>query len=150
MTMAEEAPRPVVAADAAALAGLHATAFAGPAAWGAEAIGLMLAMPGAFGLWRPDHGFILARAIAGEAEVLTLAVAPPARRLGLGTRLLAAAMGWSAARGARAIVLEVAAANAAALALYHGLGFTEVGRRRRYYADGADALVLRRSLVAPG
>jgi ribosomal-protein-alanine N-acetyltransferase len=42
--------------------------------------------------------------------------------------------------------LEVAEANAAARALYAAAGFAEVGRRRRYYADGGDALVLRRGL----
>jgi [ribosomal protein S18]-alanine N-acetyltransferase len=49
-------------------------------------------------------------------------------------------------RGAGAMFLEVAAANGPALALYAREGFTEVGRRRRYYSDGTDALVLRRDL----
>ena len=48
--------------------------------------------------------------------------------------------------GATAMFLEVATGNAAALALYTGAGFVEVGRRRRYYADGRDALVLRVNL----
>jgi ribosomal-protein-alanine N-acetyltransferase len=43
--------------------------------------------------------------------------------------------------------LEVSERNAAARALYAAAGFAEVGRRRRYYADGADALVLRRDLT---
>jgi [ribosomal protein S18]-alanine N-acetyltransferase len=42
--------------------------------------------------------------------------------------------------------LDVAEGNGPAAALYRGLGFAEVGRRRRYYPDGADALVLRRDL----
>ncbi|TCZ55290.1 GNAT family N-acetyltransferase [Roseicella aquatilis] len=106
----------------------------------------MLGMPGAFGLWRPEAGFVLARAAGGEAEILTLAVLPAARRQGLGAALMAAALAGAAARGAEAMFLEVAAGNAAALPLYRGLGFAEVGRRRRYYPDGADALVLRRDL----
>ncbi|WP_431272740.1 hypothetical protein [Dankookia sp. P2] len=44
--------------------------------------------------------------------------------------------------------LEVAAGNAAARGLYQGLGFAEVSRRRRYYPDGSDALVMRRDLDA--
>ncbi|MEN0075727.1 MAG: ribosomal-protein-alanine acetyltransferase, partial [Paracraurococcus sp.] len=61
-------------------------------------------------------------------------------------RLLAAALAGAAAPGAAAMFLEVAAGNAPAQALYAGQGFAEVGRRRRYYADGSDALVLRRDL----
>ena len=134
--------------DAPALAGLHAAAFPPGEAWGAEAIGLMLALPGAFGLWRRGQGFVLARAAAGEAEILTLAVIPAARRRGLGASLLAGAMAAARARGAAAMFLEVAAGNAAALTLYRGFGFVEVGRRRRYYPDGSDALVLRRDLLS--
>ncbi|WP_200306808.1 GNAT family N-acetyltransferase, partial [Paracraurococcus ruber] len=138
-------PRP---ADARALAALHALAFPPAEAWGADVIALMLEMTGGFGAWEPGRGLVLARAAAGEAEILTLAVAPAARRQGLGARLMASALAGAAARGAAAMFLEVAAGNAAARALYAGLGFAEVGRRRRYYADGADALVLRRDIVA--
>ena len=77
---------------------------------------------------------------------LTLAVAPAARGQGLGAMLLAGAMQGAVLRGAGEMFLEVAAGNAAALALYRSAGFAEVGRRRRYYADGSDALVLRRVL----
>jgi ribosomal-protein-alanine N-acetyltransferase len=132
------------------LAALHAAAFPPAQAWGAAAIGLMLELRGSFGLWRPEAGFVLARVAADEAEILTLAVLPAARRQGLGAALMAAAMATARARGATAMFLEVAEANAAALALYRGLGFAEVGRRRRYYEDGADALVLRRALDADG
>jgi ribosomal-protein-alanine N-acetyltransferase len=58
------------------------------------------------------------------------------------------ALAAARARGAAAMFLEVAAGNTPALALYAREGFAEVGRRRRYYADGADALVLRRDLDA--
>jgi ribosomal-protein-alanine N-acetyltransferase len=137
------------AEDAAALAALHATAFPAAEAWGADAIRLMLEMPGAFGLHRPGAGFVLARVAADEAEILTLAVAPGARRAGHGGALLAGAMAAAAARGAAAMFLEVSEQNAPARALYAAAGFTEAGRRRRYYADGADALVLRRGLIPP-
>jgi len=141
-------PQVVTAAAAPALAAIHAAAFPPHDAWGPDAIALMLGMPGAFGLAASSEGFVLARAAAGEAEILTLAVHPAARRRGLGQALMAAALAGAAARGAAAMFLEVAAGNGAARALYAGLCFVEVGRRRRYYADGSDALVLRLDLVA--
>ncbi|MCO6418874.1 GNAT family N-acetyltransferase [Siccirubricoccus sp. KC 17139] len=139
-------PEPAGAAAAPALAALHRLAFPPEEAWGADALRLMLEMPGAFALHLPGRGFILARAAAGEAEILTLAVVPAARRRGCGAALLGAALGLAAGLGAEAMFLEVAASNEAAQALYAGAGFLPVGRRRRYYADGGDALVLRRAL----
>ncbi|HEY8613806.1 MAG TPA: GNAT family N-acetyltransferase, partial [Roseomonas sp.] len=91
----------------------------------------------------PPDGFVFARAMAGEAEILTLAVDPGARRRGLGGALLTAAVTEAGRRGAEVLFLEVSEANAPARALYARAGAMEVGRRRRYYADGSDALVLR-------
>ncbi|SHI32401.1 ribosomal-protein-alanine N-acetyltransferase [Roseomonas rosea] len=139
--------RPVRPDEIEALAALHGRAFPPAERWGAVAIRAMLAMEGAFGLAADVAGggcggFILARAVAGEAEVLTLAVDPSQRRQGLGGRLLAAALAESARRGAETLFLEVSEANAPARALYARASATEIGRRRRYYADGSDALVL--------
>jgi ribosomal-protein-alanine N-acetyltransferase len=134
-------------ADAPALAALHHAALPEGERWGPDAIRLMLEMPGAYGLHIPGEGFVLARVAADEAEILTIAVAPQARRQGTGGALLAAAMAQAAARGAAAMFLEVAERNGAARALYAAAGFAAAGRRRRYYPDGADALVLRRSLT---
>ena len=133
-------------AHAAALAAIHAAAFPPREAWGEDAIALQLALPGAFGLIDERGGMLLGRIAADEAEVLTLAVAPSARRQGIATALLRAARAQVGACGGRALFLEVAAGNAAALALYRREGFVEVGRRRRYYADSSDALVLRMNL----
>ncbi|MDJ0386875.1 GNAT family N-acetyltransferase [Roseomonas sp. E05] len=127
---------------AAELAALHGTAFPPAEAWGPDALRLMLEMPGAFALLSPGAGFILARVAADEAEVLTLAVIPAARRQGVGRALLEAARGVAEAAGAGQMFLEVSAANPAARALYAAAGCTEVGRRRHYYPDGSDALVL--------
>ena len=140
---------PIVAAsvvDAAMLAIIHGTAFCADAAWGPDAIALTLGMPGVFGFYRPGAGMILARAAGGEAEVLTLAVAPASRGLGCGAALLAAAMAEAARRGAGEMFLEVAVSNGRARRLYQRAGFAETGRRRGYYADGADALILCASL----
>jgi ribosomal-protein-alanine N-acetyltransferase len=99
----------------------------------------ILAMPGAAGLLHPGGGIVLTRVVQGEGEILTLAVAPQARRRGIGRALL----GGVVADGIPWF-LEVAASNGPALALYAAFGFCECGRRRDYYAPGRDALVLRR------
>ncbi len=91
---------------------------------------------------------ILARVAADEAEILTLAVAPPSRRAGLGAALLRAAMRHAGRVGARTMFLEVAVTNGAARALYASFGFREAGLRRGYYIDGTDALVLRSGFPA--
>ena len=138
--------------ESARLAALHASAFPPAERWGEVAIRSMLEMRDAFGILAEDEGgeagFILARAMVGEAEILTLAVRPERRREGVGAALLGAAAVAAAARGAEALFLEVSEWNAAARALYAAAGCTEVGRRKRYYADGSDALVLRLELAA--
>jgi ribosomal-protein-alanine N-acetyltransferase len=130
--------------DAGDLAALHAAAFASP--WSRADLADLLASPGAFALLAEGEGFILCRAIAGEAEILTLAVAPAARRRGTGRALVEAAAGVAGTLGAETLFLEVAHDNAAALALYDAAGFSRVGLRRGYYASGADAVVMRRAL----
>ena len=85
--------------DAAALARLHAAAFDHP--WSDAAVAELLAGAGVFGLMA-DQGFILCRTVGGEAEILTLAVHPVARRSGLGRALVEAAA--DAAAGAAAAV----------------------------------------------
>ena len=67
-----------------ALASLHKLCFVTPAPWDAASFAGFLADPLAFLLVEGDAGFLLGRAVAGEAELLTLAVAPEARRRGLG------------------------------------------------------------------
>jgi [ribosomal protein S18]-alanine N-acetyltransferase len=138
--------REAAAGDAPALAALHLAAFTPAQAWGTDTVALLLALPGAFGLWRERAGLVLARMAADEAEILTFGVVPEARRQGHGAALLREAVAAARKRGAGAMFLEVAAANGPALALYAREGFAEVGRRRRYYSDGTDALVLRRDL----
>ncbi|MDO9336937.1 MAG: GNAT family N-acetyltransferase [Caulobacteraceae bacterium] len=134
--------------DPQALALVHAQAF--DHAWSAGEIADLLETPGSF-LVAETNGFILARVLADEAEIITLAVVPSARRQGLARRLVEAAAVQALALGARALFLEVADNNLAALGLYRGLGFETVGRRRGYYAarggePAIDALVMRLSL----
>jgi len=145
--------RPASLADAAILADVHASAFETP--WSAADIAAVLEGPGAFGLVARGEGgeaagFILCRAVAGEAEILTLAVRPDHRRHGLARALTETAAGIAASAACEAMFLEVAADNPGAIALYEQTGFASVGRRAGYYgrASGSsiDAIVMRRAL----
>ncbi|HTT99398.1 MAG TPA: ribosomal protein S18-alanine N-acetyltransferase [Rhizomicrobium sp.] len=127
-------------ADLAELARLHALCFED--AWSAKALEDLLKTPGV-SAFSAEQGFILIRVASDEAEVLTIAVAPSARRKGTASALLAEAMRDAAAGGSRTMFLEVAATNQAAIALYTKLGFRKVGTRKAYYAPSEDALILR-------
>ena len=129
-----------------ALAALHARCFpAHPRPWSAAEFSDLIGNRLNFLLIRPQ-GFLLGRVVADEAELLTLAVAPEARRQGLGRALLNEFALTSSARGAREAFLEVAADNAPAIALYAGNGWDRAGQRRDYYAPGIDAIIMRRGL----
>jgi ribosomal-protein-alanine N-acetyltransferase len=136
-------------ADAPVLAAIHAAGFPPGEAWPAAALRELLEQPGVFGLIDPAGGMIMARVAADEAEVLTLAVAPQARRQGRGTALLGDAAAICARHGAARFFLEVSSTNAPAMALYTAAGFGAVGRRPRYYIDGSDAILMRRDLPGP-
>lgn len=134
------------------LAELHARAFALP--WSADDFAGLHQGPETLVLAAEDdgrlEGFIMLRVAADEAEILTLAVHPDARRRGVGLALIETAQIAAAAAGAESLWLEVAADNTAALALYDRAAFDEAGRRTGYYrlGDGRrmDAIVMRRAL----
>ncbi len=139
-------------AHAPALAAIHAAAYPPHEehpgeAWPAAAFAAQLASPGSFGLIELAGGLILARVAADEAEILTLAVAPAARRRGLARGLLEGAVALAGMRGAAAMYLEVSEVNTAARSLYETSAFLAIGRRRRYYPDGSDALLMRRNIT---
>lgn len=91
-------------------------------------------------------GYIVFRVVVDEMEILDLAVAPDARRKGLGRRLVNTALEGSARRDVRAVYLEVRESNAAARSLYGGMGFIEHSRRPGYYDNPREAaIVLKRS-----
>lgn len=141
--------------EAEAMAAVHGRAFA--RGWSVEDISALTSGPGGFALMVEEDeavlGFILCRAMAGEAEILTLAVDPAARRRGLGRALVEAATGAARMAGAESLFLEVAHDNTPALALYEAVGFAHAGLRRGYYDLGggntADAVVMRLDL-GPG
>jgi ribosomal-protein-alanine N-acetyltransferase len=136
---------------------LHRACFAAAwdRPWSRQGFAEMLAMPGTFGLMARDEtnaalGLIVLRVTADEAEILTIAVAAPMRRRGIGAALIAAAQGEAHGRGATRLHLEVAEDNFAARRLYTGLGFEPVGKRGNYYARGSlgsvAAILMARSL----
>ena len=88
-------------------------------------------------------GFVIGHQIREEWEIENVAVAPEARRLGLGEALLREFLHMAGGRGCHTIFLEVRESNLAARALYEKCGFLESGRRKMYYADPPeDAQVL--------
>jgi ribosomal-protein-alanine N-acetyltransferase len=136
------------------LASLHARAF--PKPWSATEIAKLMENQAVFALVHGNgaeaQGFVMGWAAAGDAEVLTVAVVPEARRKGFGAALVTAASVTALVRGAKSIHLEVAEDNSAARALYAKLGYEEAGRRHAYYAGeggSIDAIVMRRDLPRP-
>lgn len=77
--------------------------------------------------------------LAGEAELLRLAVDPARRGEGLARALLAAAEAELGPLGIRDLHLEVRVSNAAARGLYEACGWAPSGLRKAYYRDGEDA-----------
>lgn len=145
--------RTVGMTDAGELARIHAACFDAP--WDVESFRRLLNRPGMIALAGKDaaetdlQSFILVQLAADESEIISFGTHPSARRLGLARALLTEAMAEAARRGAKAMYLEVAEDNSAALALYRGCGFMLQARRKAYYerrGEPADALILRRLL----
>lgn len=146
---------PMGAADATLASTLHGAAFS--RAWSDGEILDLLKQDGVFGYLArrsgspqgAPGGFVLARRVLDEAEILTICVDPRLRRRGLGHRLMDAVLRHLHGERARMLFLEVDEANAAARALYERFGFRQVGERPGYYGKGAarsGALVMRRDL----
>jgi len=132
--------------DLSEIARIHASCF--DHGWDEGVLRDFLKTPGTLA-FATSGGFILLRVAADEAEILTLAVAPHARRKGAGGALVSGAAARAHALGAQRMFLEVATSNAAARALYGQFGFAEVGLRKGYYGED-DALILRANLpIAP-
>lgn len=143
--------------DLAGLARLEAAAFEHP--WSEaqlaaqlsgsqSAIWLIEDMPN--GRMLPDStlSYVLFLLLPEETELLRVATRPDARGRGFATRLLNRALRILERSGRHRTHLEVASGNTSALSLYERLGFSVSGRRRGYYADGADAVTMSRG--APG
>ena len=87
-------------------------------------------------------GFIIGRQVAGEAEILNLAVIVAKRRKGEGAALLSAAMDEFRARQVSRVFLEVRESNGAGMAFYEKHGFAKTGRRAGYYHDPDEAAIV--------
>jgi tRNA threonylcarbamoyladenosine biosynthesis protein TsaB len=144
--------RSATSSDLEALASIHAAAF--EEGWSAQSLGELMTSAGAIVLVTASgaklFGFVLARVAADEAEILTIAVAPQYRRVGIGKELLLAAADAAVQKGAQVLFLEVSRENIAARGLYAGGGFEEVGARPAYYREkgraAQDALTLKAKL----
>lgn len=143
--------RPMAAADAEAMAALERDCFAGAAhePWSASMF-LEELDPNAPAarLWWVAHdngeliGFAGGMVVDKDIEILDVAVSRAHRREGIARKLLSHVSYDAQMLGCTTASLEVEADNEAAIALYGSLGFGEAGRRRGYYADGVDALVM--------
>jgi ribosomal-protein-alanine N-acetyltransferase len=78
-------------------------------------------------------GYAVLWCVLDQGELANLAVVPPLRARGLGTRLLTRVMDVARERGVATMYLEVRESNAPALELYRRFGFSQVGLRRGYY-----------------
>ncbi|KHL18512.1 ribosomal-protein-alanine N-acetyltransferase [Mumia flava] len=92
-------------------------------------------------------GYASVLVVAGTAELVRIAVVPARRRRGVATRLMDAVLQVAHDAGADEVLLEAAADNDAALALYGRHGFTRTTVRRGYYHGGKDAVMMRHRTV---
>lgn len=131
------------------MARIHAAAFIHDRGWQAQEFEALLLSPHITAFTEPE-AFALTRTLAGESELITLAVHPAHRRRGLARGLLDR---WlSASSGpAQTAFLEVASDNDAAIALYQSVGFEQSGLRRAYYvrkpAPAVDAVLMTKTLT---
>lgn len=146
--------RPAVAADAEALAALHAASFR--IGWDTAEFERLLAdrlsrtLVATEGPGGAVIGFLLLHGVPPEMEILSIAVARARRGSGIGRALLDKAMARLAAEGITTLFLEVEDGNTPAINLYQKTGFLEIGRRPGYYRDASGkpvaALAMRRDL----
>jgi ribosomal-protein-alanine N-acetyltransferase len=148
--------RAATRADASAIADVERTCFSDP--WSAAGIAEMFENETVEALVAIETGpemrlagYLFARVIAGEAEILNVAVPKMFRRLGVGDALLVRALERLAERGAESVFLEVRESNEPAKRLYQRRGFRAVGLRADYYRRPAEhALVLRLDIIRHG
>lgn len=118
------------------ISSLHSACF--KEFWNEKSISEILNMAGVIGFIistgnEKPEGFILLRAMADEAEIISIGVIPTARKKGLASALLKKSIESAAVRDATKIFIEVAENNKAAIAFYETFGFKIVGKRPGYY-----------------
>jgi ribosomal-protein-alanine N-acetyltransferase len=119
-------------------------------AWTEEMVRSAFESPYFQGVVLEENGAVIAYACASvlfeEAEVGTVAVVPAFRGKGLGKVLMTELENRCKEKGAEVLFLEVRVSNEPAIRLYSGRGFEKIGLRKRYYEDGEDAFVMKKSL----
>ena len=152
LTAGTPSVEPATPRDAETLSRLHRASF--HRGWSAGEFRQMLTERNVLAhrlrLGKRTTGFIISRAAADEAEILSVAIDANYRGRGLSRDLLRTHLGYLAGHGLKTVFLEVEENNRPARALYEKAGFRTVGRRERYYKDSSgehlNALVMQRSL----
>lgn len=128
---------------------IHHSAFS--VGWSPAEIAAMFSVKGTQGfiaeIASEPVGIAITRTLAGQAEIITIATIPARRHIGVAAKLLSQAVTAMKTLGAETLFLEVAHTNTAARNLYAKAGLTETGRRKAYYNNGDDAIVMSRGLV---
>lgn len=92
-----------------------------------------------------QNGFIVWRAVADEAELISIGVSPDARRTGIAAAMIGIMEGELKKSAVKSVFLEVAENNAPARKLYEQNGYVQIGVRPKYY-DGVDAIMMKKDL----
>ena len=133
-----------------ALATTYAAAFPDSRAWTTAEFADLLAHKGCIFAGNADS-FAIGRAVLDEVELVTIATAPRLQRQGMGATTLIAFETAAIERGVTTFHLEVAADNIAAKALYEKAGYTQIARRKGYYArpnrSSIDAIVMSKLIL---
>jgi len=142
--------RPFVSADFLALWQIDAQCYAPEVAYSKRTFRAFLRLPGAE-CWVAEEsgalvGFILTDRDGPAGHIITLDVAPQARRKGVGTALLEAAHASLAAHGVRGIELETSTVNEPAIAFWKRHGYRACGILPDYYQNGEDAYWMAKTL----
>jgi tRNA threonylcarbamoyl adenosine modification protein YeaZ/ribosomal-protein-alanine acetyltransferase len=134
------------------LAKLHAASF--ETAWTEKDLDEVLAGFGCAALLATSDdgpvGFLIYRAVADEAEIITICVDPSYQRRGAGLKIVSTTKQLLKALKISTLFLEVAADNKEAISLYARAGFVEAGKRKAYYTrkkgETEDAIIMRAQL----
>ncbi|MBI4500773.1 MAG: ribosomal protein S18-alanine N-acetyltransferase [Gemmatimonadetes bacterium] len=135
------------AADLPAMVAIERAVFSDP--WTASAFQALMGPSSLVAIMDGEiAGYVFARVLADEGEILNLAVRAERRGQGVGRRLLDCSVDQLRKDGARTVYLEVRASNDTGQAFYRRMGFEEIGRRRGYYdKPHEDALVFARRIA---
>jgi [ribosomal protein S18]-alanine N-acetyltransferase len=144
--------RPMGEADMAAISAIEAVTFPDPwprSALAHEALSNPYCSASVIEQDGEVAGYAFCWVVFEQAHLINIAIAAEHRGEGLGEALLVHVLRQARAQGAEAMHLEVRAANEAAIGLYLKYGFEVLGRKDKYYGDGAAALMMHKDLTKP-